>query len=116
MAATVLTPAQLAERWSVSVRTVQRLCETHQIAAFRVGEQWRIPLAVVEAYEAETQAETQTPETPRPSSAPTREEAAPAYIPVVAGVVPWRSAVIEAPAGAGRGRATGKRKTASVNG
>jgi excisionase family DNA binding protein len=50
-----MTIAELAERWRVSKQTVQRMVNLeHRFPnAFRIGWQWRIPLADVQAYEAE---------------------------------------------------------------
>ena len=47
--------AELAERWRVSKQTVQVMINKRHLFpnAFRIGWQWRIPLADVEAYEAE---------------------------------------------------------------
>lgn len=46
-----LTPRELSERWSCSVRHVERLCQTGRLQAARLSG-WRISLAAVEAYEA----------------------------------------------------------------
>ncbi len=47
----VLTDAELAERWSVHVTTVQKLCRQGKVRAFKVGDLWRIPESAVEEYE-----------------------------------------------------------------
>lgn len=45
------TPAELASRWKVSAREVQRMASQGQIAHFRAGRQIRIRDATVVAYE-----------------------------------------------------------------
>lgn len=49
--ASYLTPRQVAERWSCSDRKVQRLAQTGELPAMRLGSEWRISLAALEAYE-----------------------------------------------------------------
>ena len=45
---------QLAERWNVGRETVRRMAVAGRFpGAFRVGRQWRVPLAAVETYEAQ---------------------------------------------------------------
>lgn len=46
-----LTPKQLAARWDVSVRHVNRMAQQHQFAALKVGKSWRISVASASAYE-----------------------------------------------------------------
>ena len=45
------SPAELAERWGVSVKTVYRLIETAELQATRIGGQHRISRAEVARYE-----------------------------------------------------------------
>ena len=47
-----MTPRQVAERWSCSPRHVRRLCLSGELAAMRLGTDWRISVAAVEAHEA----------------------------------------------------------------
>lgn len=39
----IYTVAELAEKWRVSVQTVQRWIRENKIEAFKVGRSWRIP-------------------------------------------------------------------------
>lgn len=41
----------LCKRWGVSYSTLVRLIETGKLRAFKVGEQWRVPLSAIEAIE-----------------------------------------------------------------
>jgi len=50
-AARHLTSAQLAERWGVSVRTVQRLTKAGELRCVRIGRQIRFRLEDILAYE-----------------------------------------------------------------
>lgn len=46
------TPDTLAERWRCSAETIRELCRTGQLQSFKVGRMYRVPAAVVDAYEA----------------------------------------------------------------
>jgi excisionase family DNA binding protein len=48
-----VTVEQLADRWQVSERTVRRMIEGGKLRALRVGPQLRIPLDVLERFEAQ---------------------------------------------------------------
>lgn len=45
---TYATPAEAAERFSISRVTVYRLCQRGELDAVRVGGQWRIPRAALD--------------------------------------------------------------------
>ena len=48
-----LTPRQVAERWGCSTRFVQQKIHDGELAALQLGPQLtRVPVAVIEAYEA----------------------------------------------------------------
>lgn len=50
-----MSVAELSARWRANPKTVWRLVAQGKLpGAFRVGRQWRVPLADVEAYEAKT--------------------------------------------------------------
>ena len=51
MDSAILTPADVARRWQCSPCHVRRLCRTRALAAMRLGSDWRISSAAVEAYE-----------------------------------------------------------------
>jgi excisionase family DNA binding protein len=44
----LLTPAEVALKMRVSAATVRRLIDRGEIAAFRVGHQWRIPASALQ--------------------------------------------------------------------
>lgn len=46
-----MTPAEVADRWCLSQREVQRMAATGVIAHFRVGRQIRISVDAVASYE-----------------------------------------------------------------
>ncbi len=46
----MLSPAEIAARLRISRRTVNRLISTGAITATRVGGQWRVEPAALEAY------------------------------------------------------------------
>jgi excisionase family DNA binding protein len=46
----VWTPAEAAPYLKVSINTVHELCRTGQLRAIRVGRQWRILKADLDAY------------------------------------------------------------------
>ena len=48
------TVSDLAQRWQLHEVTLRRLLETGEIPGFKVGHQWRITAAVVEAIETST--------------------------------------------------------------
>ena len=54
MTARALTPKDVAQMWQVSDRTVQKLCETGELRAFRVGRMFRIRPEDVETFECST--------------------------------------------------------------
>lgn len=60
-----LKPAEVAERWGVSERQVERLCASGRLRAMKLGG-WRIRLADVEAYEAAKA--NRPPEQPAPTT------------------------------------------------
>jgi len=96
MSAAYLTPADLAVRWNVHKRSVQRLCESGKLRGFRIGGQWRISEAAITAYEMANVAASDEP-VPTPIEVARPAAAAPTgatYSPVVKGPVPWRSEVI----------------------
>lgn len=70
--ATFLTAQQVAERWGCSERTVQRLAQTGELPAMRLGSSWRVCLAALEAYEA---LHANTPAPAASGSAPSNEVA-----------------------------------------
>ena len=45
------SPADLAERWGVNVKTVYRLIESGELQATRIGGQYRVSRAEVDRYE-----------------------------------------------------------------
>ena len=45
------TPETLAERWDVTATTVRNLCQSGELAHFRLGRQYRIPAKIVEEIE-----------------------------------------------------------------
>lgn len=47
-----LTPERLAERWGCSSATIRNLCRRGELAHFRCGKEYRIPLRIVEGVEA----------------------------------------------------------------
>lgn len=49
--AAFLTARQVGERWGCSPKTVKRLAERGELAAMKLGADWRIGTAAVEAYE-----------------------------------------------------------------
>lgn len=128
MAASYLTPQQLAERWSCDETTVQKLCRTGELRAMRLGRAWRIAVAEVERFEDDA-TERACDEAMAAHAATEPVEMAPRakqawhraaveldgeYVPVVKGVVPWRSSVIEESASpAGRRGSAAQRETAS---
>lgn len=110
---TFLTPEQLAGRWGVSVRHAERMAQTRQIAALRVGRLWRFSLTAVEAYEAARSNRPADPPSPearnqepiRPVFGVLEETGAPLPLPERW----WETDDAASPA-AGRGRSTGKEK------
>jgi excisionase family DNA binding protein len=48
-----LTPDELAEAWNIHPETVRRRLRSGKLQGFRIGEEWRIPISSIEAYEAE---------------------------------------------------------------
>lgn len=48
----LLTAEQVAEEWQCSPSHVRRLARQQQLAAVRIGADWRFSLQAVEAYEA----------------------------------------------------------------
>ena len=53
------SPAQLAERWDVSKRTVLRICKAGTIRCFQVGRDYRITPEAVAEFEARDCRDTQ---------------------------------------------------------
>ncbi len=47
----ILTIDELAERWQVSRSNLYPLCRQGKVPRFKVGQQWRFKLSVIEAYE-----------------------------------------------------------------
>jgi excisionase family DNA binding protein len=47
-----LTPDLLADRWQVSAETIRQLVRRGELRAFKVGRMFRIPMEVIEEYEA----------------------------------------------------------------
>ena len=45
------TPADLAERWHVHIITVRRMLESGKLPGLKIGNNWRVTAAVVDAYE-----------------------------------------------------------------
>lgn len=45
------TPKTLASRWNISATTVRNLCNGGDLAHFRLGNLYRIPVAAVEEHE-----------------------------------------------------------------
>lgn len=110
-----LTTKQLAERWGCHPSTVTSLIRRGQLAAMRLGTDWRISEEAAAAYERAhtTSAETSTPT----ASAPTPEPIRPVFGVLEEGRVlgeRWweRETTGAASSAAGRGRATGKKKAA----
>lgn len=89
-----LTPEQIAARWQVHPRTVQRLCESGKLRGFRIGDLWRVSVAVLAEYEGQAapgaEAEPTSIRTPKPTASHETE-----YVAVVKGPVPWRPTVLE---------------------
>ncbi len=51
MVETVLTPAELANRWKSTPATIRRMIDAGRLRGFRVGGRHRILLGEVERYE-----------------------------------------------------------------
>ncbi len=51
MAETVLTPAELANRWKCTPVIVRRMIQDGRLRGFRVGDRHRVLLSEVERYE-----------------------------------------------------------------
>ena len=51
MAETVLTPAELANRWKCTPCIVRRMIQDGRLRGFRVGDRYRVNLREVERYE-----------------------------------------------------------------
>ena len=51
MAETVLTPAELANRWKCNPVIVRRMIQDGRLRGFRVGDRYRVHLCEVERYE-----------------------------------------------------------------
>lgn len=49
----MLTVAEVAERWRVAILTVRRMIGDGRVRGVRIGKQWRIRLSEVERVEAE---------------------------------------------------------------
>lgn len=47
----ILTIDELAERWQVSRSNLYPLCRQGKVPGFKVGQQWRFNLSVIEDYE-----------------------------------------------------------------
>lgn len=98
------TPKQLAERWGLHPKTVRGLCASGKLRGLRVGDQWRVSQAALDAFEDQN---TSRPEKPaaqattepiqRQGPAPLRRaaELSGGYTPVFKGPVPWRAEVIK---------------------
>ncbi len=51
MADTVLTPAELANRWKCTPATIRRMIREDRLSGFRAGDRLRVLLSEVERYE-----------------------------------------------------------------
>lgn len=69
------TPERLAERWGCSPATIRNLCRRGDLAHFRCGKEYRIPLRIVEGVEAcgEKMSESSSTGAPGTSSGVTEE-------------------------------------------
>jgi excisionase family DNA binding protein len=47
----MVSPDELAEAWDVHQETVRRWLRSGELQGLKVGRQWRVPLAAVEAFE-----------------------------------------------------------------
>lgn len=47
----IWTPAEIAERWKISARTVRDMLEQRELPGFKVRREWRIYLSDVLEYE-----------------------------------------------------------------
>lgn len=109
-----LKPSEVAERWGVSERQVERLCAAGRLRAMKLGG-WRIRTADVEAYElaqANRPASTESPKTEpiRPVFGVLEEGARRPL-----GERWWEQETNDAASSAaGRGRSTGKEKRPSA--
>ena len=84
-----LTPDTLAERWGCSSATIRNLCRNGELAHFRVGKEYRIPLRVVEGVEAcgEKTCELSGSETPGTQPGETAEKPAGGrFVPKIVGL------------------------------
>jgi excisionase family DNA binding protein len=107
------TPEELAALWKCSPRTVRDRCQRGEIRAFRVGDLWRIPADAVAEYEArQANRQPATPTVSPLSQTYTSADMDGEYVPIVPGVVPWRTEVVAAAPAAGRARGAGKKKAA----
>lgn len=106
-----LTARQVADRWGCSMRQVQRLCTSGELRAMRLGSDWRITTAAVEAYEAahangsepSASIEAREPEPIRTVFGALEEGGMPLALPERW----WEGDSLASPA-AGRGRSTGR--------
>jgi excisionase family DNA binding protein len=114
-----LTPRQVAERWGCSPRHVRRLCRSGELRAMRLGQDaWRISMEAVETFEqartsgaaSSTSDEGRKAEVVRPVFGVLVESGADLVLPERW----WESQPTTgaASSAAGRGRSTGKKKTA----
>ncbi|WP_370692289.1 helix-turn-helix domain-containing protein [Nocardioides sp.] len=54
MAKAYMSMEEVAEYFGISTRTVRRMMSRQELSANRIGGQWRIPIADVEALEKRT--------------------------------------------------------------
>lgn len=109
--ASLMTAAQVAERWACSPSHVKRLARSGQLRAVRIGNIWRFRLESVEAYEAGATSGPAAVEPAAPAARPALAvvDSLPAdYSPVFPELWADRAAL---PA-AGRGRSATTRKRA----
>jgi excisionase family DNA binding protein len=47
------TAQELAKRWRLSDSQIRRMCDRKDVVAKKMGDQWRIHVTAIEAYEAD---------------------------------------------------------------